>query len=107
MWKIAPYSLTPRHVIPGLFAASLMVPAVNLLSLATHQIAAAWFAIVEARRFRDWRMIPVLPPVFFMIHAAYGFGIIRGLFENLCGQESDVGKAGPEYLELRGPEHED
>jgi glycosyltransferase involved in cell wall biosynthesis len=106
MWKIAPFTLTPRHAIPAVFAAALIVPGVNLAALAAHQIVAAYFAAVEGLRFKDLRVALVLPPVFLAVHAAYGFGTLTGLWENAtgcCRNKSDAGEENDYKIEYLAP----
>lgn len=88
MWYLAPYTFTPRHLIPGLFAA-ILLGALSLaafapggwvllaLTIAPYLAMAGVAAWQQARRY-GWWMWPLLPALFLAYHLAYGAGILRG-----------------------------
>ncbi len=88
-WYLAPYSLRLRHLIPGLFAAALLlgtmlasfVPFILTLLLATaglYALLAVCSAAQQAVRFRDALLVMTLPPAFFAYHLSYGAGTLLG-----------------------------
>jgi hypothetical protein len=81
MWKVAPYSATPRHAIPAAFVAAAALPGVGVAALAAHQAVAIAAAAVEAIDLKDPRLAVVLPPFFLGLHGAYGAGTLLGLAE--------------------------
>jgi glycosyltransferase involved in cell wall biosynthesis len=89
MWRLAPYTFAPRHLIPGIF--SLTLPCLLLLGFASpigiwllcavlvlYFFLAAFAAIQQSIRYRQWLLFPVLPIAFLGYHLAYGFGILSG-----------------------------
>jgi glycosyltransferase involved in cell wall biosynthesis len=97
-WKLAPHSFSLRHAIPAIFTASLGLPGLGLLALASHQTAALAAAAVEARRANEPGLAALLPPLFLAIHAAYGGGTFAGLLDLLAGRAPVDGEARIEYL---------
>ncbi|MFN3324125.1 MAG: glycosyltransferase family 2 protein [Bryobacteraceae bacterium] len=86
-----------RHLVPGLFFASLaflaaagfFAPAAwaALAVLVLFYLAAALAAaVLTGARENNWGLVPVLPAVFATYHAAYGFGFLRGLFALATGK---------------------
>lgn len=88
-WYVAPYSLRPRHVVPAIFVAAMLVglllgafaPAVRVLLVATagvYALLALAAAAQQAAAFRDPRLLLTLPPSFLAYHVTYGLGILLG-----------------------------
>jgi len=77
-----------RHLVPALFVLALCAAFVG--TLVTQQwiwfglialpyvLASVTASLVTAAR-RDWRTLPLLPLVFFVLHCAYGVGFLFGL----------------------------
>jgi hypothetical protein len=93
MWYIAPYTFTPRHIIPGLFAATLILAGclsflylsglVILGSILLPYAALALAASVQqAKRYAWWLLLP-LPFCFFTYHISYGTGTLWGAVKML------------------------
>jgi len=101
MWTLGSYTASARHAIPAIFAASLLVPGVNVASLAAHQAAALVAATAAAIRLRDIRLLPILPPLFLGIHVAYGLGTMMGLWDVFRGRSPVSRKADIERLPPR------
>ena len=82
-----------RHLVPGTFVAVLLVLACAApfsiiatqmwlaLSLLYSALALGVSALTCARG--AWRLLPILPFVFFCYHFGYGYGFLRGLWD--CG----------------------
>jgi glycosyltransferase involved in cell wall biosynthesis len=101
MWHVAPYTLAPHHAIPGVFAATLLLPGANVVALTAHQVVALAAGAREAWRARDARLAALLPPLFLGLHAAYGLGTLRGFYE-LARRKAPVQRVAPiEYLPAR------
>jgi succinoglycan biosynthesis protein ExoA len=94
LWKVrvaqkVPRQMRPRHVIPFGFVTALVGG--GALSFLAPPIAWAWLAMIGAyaaatlgasltlARGGGWRLYPLLPVVFFILHAAYGTGFAVGL----------------------------
>ena len=93
-WKVRvmqkhPRQMQPRQFVPALFVFALvlllitapfllvskLVLAVTLLAYAVFSFAAS----ISAARKTDWRLLPLLPMAFTVIHFAYGSGFLLGL----------------------------
>lgn len=95
VWKARMLRLHPRSVKPRQLVAPAFVFALVLLSAASGWLAAArWLlalmlvpyallstacAVVVARRERDWRLLPLVPLSFLLIHLSWGAGFWLGL----------------------------
>jgi succinoglycan biosynthesis protein ExoA len=80
-----------RHLVPASFV--LLLTVLPLASLAWPAIAWGWLGLLgmyalcnlstsfllAART--DWKLAPILPPVFACYHLAYGYGFLRGLWD--------------------------
>jgi succinoglycan biosynthesis protein ExoA len=103
MLSFHPRAVRIRQLIPALFAFGLAVLAVGALLarplaimlgalLAVYGSADVFFSVREAARTGDWAILPLLPSVFFCIHAAWGAGFWIGLAKNAVrrtGRRSD------------------
>jgi hypothetical protein len=80
-----------RHIVPASVVAlgsvlaltALVSPTALVLllsSMGTYAALTIYSSIAACRRARDWTLLPVLPLVFFVYHAAYGLGFLRGLW---------------------------
>jgi len=95
LWKprvarLQPRSLRPRHLIAPAFVLGLVVGAALGLALGGLWLTAWWVglaawlagavvsAVVAAARSR-WRYLPLLPPLFLVLHVAWGVGFWLGL----------------------------
>lgn len=76
-----------RHLVPGVFVATLVIGFVLFL-ISRHSIWLApalayvlvnWIASVDIAR-QEWRLLPYLPASFAVLHFAYGFGFLSGLW---------------------------
>jgi glycosyltransferase involved in cell wall biosynthesis len=77
-----------RHLVPAIFVLALCVALVGtlvtqqwlwlLLIALPYVLASVTASLVVAAR-RDWRTLPLLPLVFFVLHCAYGVGFLFGL----------------------------
>jgi succinoglycan biosynthesis protein ExoA len=77
-----------RHLVPALFVLALCAALVGtlvtqqwiwfLLVALPYVLASVTASLVTAAR-RDWRTLPLLPLVFFVLHCAYGVGFLFGL----------------------------
>jgi GT2 family glycosyltransferase len=81
MWTLGPHVVSPRHALPATFAATLALPGLGIAALLAHQAAAVVASAAEAVRFRDGRLVAALPPAFLAVHAAYGLGTLRGIWD--------------------------
>lgn len=72
-----------RHLVPAAFVLALvLLPAVSLklwAAMAACYLAACAGAALLAARQHGWRLLPALPLVFLVYHAAYGSGFLTGL----------------------------
>ena len=99
LWTLGPYTASARHAIPAVFTAAMLVPGVNIAALAAHQATALAAAVAQAVRFGDARLLPTLPPLFLGIHAAYGAGTLKGLWDIISGRSPVSLHATIEYLQ--------
>jgi GT2 family glycosyltransferase len=84
---------SPRHVVPALFVAGLLVclagaPFLWPFRWAGALAAGCYGVALLAASFRTaalagWRMLPVLPVVFAMFHFGYGIGFLHGALDGL------------------------
>jgi succinoglycan biosynthesis protein ExoA len=94
MWKVRvlqkqPRQMSARHFVPPAFTAGLVGGAA--LAPVSRTVRRAWLtgtlaylltaavASVRIARRAGWRHLPVLPPVFGVLHIAYGAGFLAGL----------------------------
>jgi GT2 family glycosyltransferase len=88
MWYLAPYSISLRHAVPGMFVLALCLGLLgtvfSLLSLAPflfllllHLLFGLVAGIAQGRRYGLW-MTPILPFLFLSYHLAYGIGTLAG-----------------------------
>jgi succinoglycan biosynthesis protein ExoA len=93
-WKVRvmqkhPRQMQPRQFVPALFVITLVVLLitapfllVNKLVLAATlfaYVALSLAASVSAARKTEWRLLPLLPIAFTIIHLAYGSGFLLGM----------------------------
>ena len=93
-WKVRvmqkhPRQMSPRQFVPFLFVVSLLISAalfpfsipgrlLLLLVAGSYLIANSVASILIARR-KGWRLLPLLPAAFAILHLAFGFGFLAGL----------------------------
>ncbi|MFQ5921931.1 MAG: glycosyltransferase family 2 protein [Anaerolineales bacterium] len=94
-WKVRvlqkhPRQMQPRQFVPPLFVGSLLLGALLAaltswggyavaLIAGTYLLANLATSIWTAAR-RGWRYLPLLPPIFAILHLSYGSGFLVGLF---------------------------
>jgi glycosyltransferase involved in cell wall biosynthesis len=93
-WKVRvlqkhPRQMQPRQFVPPLFVFALLVlgvttPALRLSQLLLSSVLLAYAilniaAAIDAARKAGWRVLPLLPLVFSLLHCAYGLGFLFGL----------------------------
>lgn len=82
---------SPRHLVPGAFVLSLLmlasgsavsaVPAWLLaLQCGAYALAVAGASLLTAAK-SEWKLLPLLPPVFACYHLGYGVGFLRGVWD--------------------------
>ncbi len=87
-WYLAPYAFSPRHAVPGLFAATVILAttlSVALLPIRTlvlcgaivYGMLALMASFQQAKQYGFW-IIPILPVCFFLYHFIYGCGDLFG-----------------------------
>ncbi|MDA2912735.1 glycosyltransferase family 2 protein [Acidobacteriia bacterium AH_259_A11_L15] len=103
MWAILPLKyisampVSPRHLVPLAFVASLIGTAVLsvvspvflllfLLGLGTYALVSLYFSGGVAIRERDLRYLALMPVVFGALHVAYGLGSMVGLVRVLVSK---------------------
>lgn len=87
---------TVRQFFPILFLLGIIIG--FLLSLINHFFAviyimvmslywgiAFYFSLREIKKMKNWRLIYLLPIIFFSIHVSYGGGYLRGIYNILVG----------------------
>jgi glycosyltransferase involved in cell wall biosynthesis len=93
-WKVRvmqkhPAQMRPRQFIPPLFVFSLLISSlvapffaigkwIFLLAAGSYVIANLAASLKIARK-SSWRLLPLLPVTFVILHVAYGFGFLMGL----------------------------
>jgi len=93
-WKVRvmqkhPPQMRPRQFVPPLFVSALLIPLLTapffaigkwifLLVAGCYVIANLAASVVVARK-SSWRLLPLLPSTFVILHVAYGFGFLIGL----------------------------
>lgn len=81
----------PLLLPPLFFIYVLLLPfgdkPVYSLPLLCYGLLVLWFAASDARRCRDLKLLPLLLPVFPLLHLAYGSGLILGLVRPRFGDE--------------------
>jgi succinoglycan biosynthesis protein ExoA len=93
-WKVRvmqkhPRQMRPRHVGPSLFVAALLVSLLIApfsalggwafcLAAGSYVIANLGASVLTAGR-NDWRLLPLLPMTFALLHVSYGLGFLVGL----------------------------
>lgn len=90
MWYLAPYTITPRHLMTSLFSGALI--AGGMLSLFFPAVLYIWFtglflyfsiacvaAVAQASYYRNYWHILTLPVGFFLFHVSHGLGTLTGL----------------------------
>jgi hypothetical protein len=94
-WFVAPYAFAARHVVPGLFVLSLLVAIgltasvpwgwAALAAIMVPYAALALLASVQQARMFGFKLLPFLPPLFFVYHSSYGLGTLWGALRLLVG----------------------
>jgi succinoglycan biosynthesis protein ExoA len=93
-WKVRvmqkhPPQMRPRQFVPPLFVSALLIPLLTspvfalskwifLLVVASYVIANLAASVLLARK-TSWRLLPLLPITFVILHVAYGLGFLIGL----------------------------
>lgn len=93
-WKVRvmqkhPLQMRPRQFVPPLFVSVLLLSLLTVpwlavgrwmfcLVAACYTIANLGASVLTARK-GNWRLLPLLPVTFFILHFAYGFGFLMGL----------------------------
>jgi glycosyltransferase involved in cell wall biosynthesis len=101
-WYLAPYCFNFRHAIPGIFTLSFLIGIIlsfcsSLCGYIFLGVMSLYFliafisSIMQAVRYKNVLLIPVLPCVFFLYHFIYGLGILKG-FMKLLFKQSPVQK---------------
>lgn len=83
-----------RHLVPGLFVATLvMLATLSLFSvlarwafaalLALYALAVGGASLLVCHPRERWRFLPVMPIVFSTYHIAYGYGFLHGILDFL------------------------
>lgn len=92
---------TIRQFFPVLFLSGLFFGAVlSLFSiwcfyiyisvLLLYFLLAFYFSGIEAFKFKNWKLLFLLPYIFFLIHISYGWGYIKGGYKLLMKQRFSV-----------------
>lgn len=53
-------------------------------------ILISYFSLEEMKKWKDWKLILLLPLTFFTIHVSYGWGYLRGIYKVLLGYSFSV-----------------
>lgn len=96
-WYLAPYAVSPRHAVPGMFVAALLlgtglaaaVPAIAVLFAATaglYVLLALLAAAQQSARYRAPLLLATLPPSFLAYHVSYGLGSLMGVVALALGR---------------------
>lgn len=96
-WYLAPYAFRSRHAVPGLFfvlvlpggLVALVDRGLDVLymgGLVLYAVLAVLTSIQQAGRYRDARLVVLLPAAFFAYHLSYGWGVVLGAARCLFGQ---------------------
>jgi succinoglycan biosynthesis protein ExoA len=104
-WKVRvmqkhPRQMRPRQFVPPLFVAALLSSLLTapfsalgkwsfFLVAGSYLIANLGASVLTAGK-RNWRLLPVLPIIFAILHVAYGLGFLLGLvkFRNRWGERA-------------------
>jgi cellulose synthase/poly-beta-1,6-N-acetylglucosamine synthase-like glycosyltransferase len=93
-WKVRvmqkhPLQMRPRQFVPPLFVSTLLFSSLAapffaigkwmFLLIAVSYVIANLAVSVAIARNRSWRLLPLLPVTFVILHVAYGFGFLMGL----------------------------
>jgi glycosyltransferase involved in cell wall biosynthesis len=92
-WKVRvmqkhPRQMRLRQIVPAAFAAALLMSLLIMpfsvvagwslaLVLSSYLLANLASSLQEARK--DWKLLPLLPPAFAILHLSYGLGFLVGL----------------------------
>lgn len=58
--------------------------------LLLYWILAFYFSLKETKKWKDWKIIHLLPTIFFVIHISYGWGYLKGVYKILMGYPFSV-----------------
>lgn len=70
-------------LLPIGFALNSGLPLLAILGLVFYLILAILASAMKVKLTRDLKLLFILPPIFFILHMAYGFGFIKGLFKKM------------------------
>jgi glycosyltransferase involved in cell wall biosynthesis len=97
MWYLAPHTFTIRHAITAVFSLGIILGFifsfihifflyVYFCTLTIYGILAIMSAFQQTRRFRDIRLLILLPFCFFGFHFIHGLGVLKGCLLLLIGK---------------------
>jgi len=90
MWYLAPYTFAYRHAITGVFSAGIILGLVLsilfkwiyftfITIMALYFVLAVISAYQQAKRYKMWTHVFILPWSFFLYHFIHGVGVLKGI----------------------------
>jgi glycosyltransferase involved in cell wall biosynthesis len=96
MWYLAPYTFTLRHAITAIFSTGIIIGLLLsflhnfflytfIVTITLYGLLAVLSAFQQGKRYKDIRLIFILPFCFFGFHFIHGIGVLKGCLLLLFG----------------------